>query len=126
MTKIEGSGSESGSISQRHGSPDPDPPHNVMDPQHWYLGSVAEPEYSMMSCLYFLKMRCFSSSESIRWGDIPAARHRSYRQYVQSFRFFRYTGHRPCSEQTNQWIFQVKFSEKFSSQKAKNCETIGA
>jgi hypothetical protein len=38
MTKIEGSGSESGSISQRHGSADPDqdpdPPQNVMDPQH--------------------------------------------------------------------------------------------
>jgi hypothetical protein len=34
MTKIEGSGS--GSISQRHGSADPDldPPQNVMDPQH--------------------------------------------------------------------------------------------
>jgi hypothetical protein len=33
MTKIAGSGS----ISQRHGSadPDPDPPQNVMDPQHW-------------------------------------------------------------------------------------------
>ncbi len=31
--KIEGSGS----ISQRHGSadPDPDPPQNVMDPEHW-------------------------------------------------------------------------------------------
>jgi hypothetical protein len=38
MTKIAGSGSESGSgsISQRHGSayPDPDPHQNVMDPQH--------------------------------------------------------------------------------------------
>jgi hypothetical protein len=42
MTKITGSGSESGSrsISQRHGSadpdpgPDPDPHQNVMDPQH--------------------------------------------------------------------------------------------
>jgi hypothetical protein len=35
MTKIAGTGS--GSISQRHGSadPDPDPPQNVMDPQHW-------------------------------------------------------------------------------------------
>jgi hypothetical protein len=34
MTKIAGSGSES--IRQRHGSadPDPDPPQNVMDPQH--------------------------------------------------------------------------------------------
>jgi hypothetical protein len=33
MTKIAGSGS----ISKRHGSadPDPDPPQNVMDPQHW-------------------------------------------------------------------------------------------
>jgi hypothetical protein len=33
MTKIEGSGS----VSQRHGSadPDPDPPQNDMDPQHW-------------------------------------------------------------------------------------------
>ena len=30
MTKIAGSGF----ISQRHGSPDPDPPQNVMDPQH--------------------------------------------------------------------------------------------
>ncbi len=34
MAKI--AGSEYGSISQRHGSadPDPDPPQNVMDPQH--------------------------------------------------------------------------------------------
>ena len=34
MTKIAGSGS----VSQRHGSadPDPDPPQNVMDPQHWF------------------------------------------------------------------------------------------
>jgi hypothetical protein len=34
MTKIAGSGS----ISQRHGSsdPDPDPPQNVMDPQHYH------------------------------------------------------------------------------------------
>jgi hypothetical protein len=32
MMKIAGSGSES--ISQRHGSADPDPPQNVMDPQH--------------------------------------------------------------------------------------------
>jgi hypothetical protein len=37
MTKIAGSGSESGSISQKHGSedPDPDPPQNVMDREHW-------------------------------------------------------------------------------------------
>jgi hypothetical protein len=31
MTKIAGSGS----ISQRHGSADPEPLQNVMDPQHW-------------------------------------------------------------------------------------------
>jgi hypothetical protein len=41
MTKIAGSGSESGSISQRHGSADPDPHQNVMDPeqcfQEYYL-----------------------------------------------------------------------------------------
>ncbi len=37
MKKIAGSGSTSGSISQKHGSTDPDPkPHqNVMDPKHW-------------------------------------------------------------------------------------------
>jgi hypothetical protein len=38
MTKIAGSGygtgSETGSISQRHGSADPDPHQNVMDPEH--------------------------------------------------------------------------------------------
>jgi hypothetical protein len=32
--KMEGSGSASGSISQRHGSVDPDRHQNVMDPQH--------------------------------------------------------------------------------------------
>jgi hypothetical protein len=32
MTKIAGSGS--GSISQRHGSADPDPHQNLMDPEH--------------------------------------------------------------------------------------------
>ncbi len=34
MTKKAGSGSESGSISQKHGSedPDPDPPQNVINP----------------------------------------------------------------------------------------------
>jgi hypothetical protein len=40
MMKIEGSAS--GSISQRHGSadPDPDPHQNVMDPQHWTKGAL--------------------------------------------------------------------------------------
>ncbi len=38
MTKIAGSGSESGSGStrQRHGSADPDPPQNFMDPEHCF------------------------------------------------------------------------------------------
>jgi hypothetical protein len=33
---------ESGSISQRHGSADPDldPPQNVMDPQHCFLDDI--------------------------------------------------------------------------------------
>ncbi len=37
MIKITGSGS--GFISQKHGSadPDPDPPKNVMDPEHWLV-----------------------------------------------------------------------------------------
>ena len=40
MTKKAGSGSKSGSISQRHGSADldPDPPQNVLDPQHCTVG----------------------------------------------------------------------------------------
>jgi hypothetical protein len=38
MTKI--SGSES--FSQRHGSADPDPPRNVMDPEHWFLDMVCQ------------------------------------------------------------------------------------
>jgi hypothetical protein len=44
MTKIAGSGSESGSISQRYGSvdPDPDPHQNVMDPEHMALNIVKE------------------------------------------------------------------------------------
>jgi hypothetical protein len=39
MTEIVGSGARSGavSISQRHGSVDPDPHQNVTDPQHWLL-----------------------------------------------------------------------------------------
>jgi hypothetical protein len=42
MMKIEGSASESGSgsISQRHGSADPDPHQNFMDPQHWFAHLV--------------------------------------------------------------------------------------
>ncbi len=40
IMKIEGSGSASGSISQMHGSADPDPHQNVMDPQHCWQLSV--------------------------------------------------------------------------------------
>jgi len=37
MTKIAGYGSESGSVSQMHGSPYPDPYQKVMDPQYWFV-----------------------------------------------------------------------------------------
>jgi hypothetical protein len=53
MTKIAGSGSESGSISQRHGSGDPYPdtvPHqNVMDPEHWQEIKRKAREKTLMS-----------------------------------------------------------------------------
>ncbi len=39
-----GSESGSGSIIQMHGSADPDPPQNVMDPQHWRKGGVKTTE----------------------------------------------------------------------------------
>ncbi len=53
MTKIAGSGgSESGSISQRHGSPDPDPPQNVMDPQNWCKVNWRSAEF-LKVCLLF-------------------------------------------------------------------------
>ena len=38
MTKIAGFGSASGFISQRHGSADPDPHQNVMDPEPAIFG----------------------------------------------------------------------------------------
>ncbi len=69
MMKIEGS--ESGSISQRHGSADPEPdlnPHqSVMDPQHWlkawqfvvgYLG----PWLTSLACSYLCNCVFFRSS----------------------------------------------------------------
>jgi hypothetical protein len=40
MTKIAGAGSASGSINQRHESPDPDPHQNVMEPDHWFFVSM--------------------------------------------------------------------------------------
>jgi hypothetical protein len=45
MMKIEGSASGSGSISQRHGSADPDPHQNVMDPQHWSYFYISDSRY---------------------------------------------------------------------------------
>jgi hypothetical protein len=62
MTKIAGSGSEYGSISQRHGSADPDPHQNAMDPEHClkvlsrYIGtSVSDPNphSSALVCFEF-------------------------------------------------------------------------
>jgi hypothetical protein len=56
MTKIAGSGSESESISQKHGSagPDPDPYQNVMDPQHWSaaLDAMRYQYLSRKKCVY--------------------------------------------------------------------------
>jgi hypothetical protein len=66
MTKIAGSGSASGSISQRYGSadpdPDPDPPQNVMDPQHWLLASL--PPLFLLT-LFLLPL--LTSLESLLW-----------------------------------------------------------
>jgi hypothetical protein len=73
MMKIE----ESGSISQMHGSadPDPDPQQNVMDPQHWlvhhsrHLGTfwsaVPSASFTTVSTLssdYDLLRKSYSSS----------------------------------------------------------------
>ncbi len=53
MTKI--SGSESGSISHRHGSPDPDPHQNVMHPEHChYQRSISLSSFLMI--LYLLPL----------------------------------------------------------------------
>ncbi len=51
MTKIDPG---SGSISQRHGSADPDPPQNVMDPQHWFKQSLvpSHPPSPRIVCVY--------------------------------------------------------------------------
>jgi hypothetical protein len=56
MTKIAGSGS----ISQRHGSADPDPypPQNVMDPQHWFNRLKTEDIASLVGILLFSIQLC--------------------------------------------------------------------
>ncbi len=48
--KIEGSGS----ISQRHGSadPDPDPHQNVMDPQHYFTGTIVLPKVKVIDTAF--------------------------------------------------------------------------
>ncbi len=74
MTKIVGSGSASGSVSQRYGSADPDTYKYFMDPQHWIQQCrlVCEKSLSLvgfgMSCLLSLRgwmvwfgMSCFLS-----------------------------------------------------------------
>jgi hypothetical protein len=70
-TKIAGSGSDfgSGSICQRHGSADPDPHQNVMDPQHWkninFIGDHSQnaskyrtvvPTGTVLTCYFFPHM----------------------------------------------------------------------
>jgi hypothetical protein len=54
MTKIEGSGSASGSISQRDGYPDPH--QNVIDPEHWLAGIHAIVAFASccVTIFYFL------------------------------------------------------------------------
>jgi hypothetical protein len=58
MTKIAGSESGSGSIGQRHGSADPDPPYNVMDPQHCFISNnrhlLLHIQRIFFGCFYFL------------------------------------------------------------------------
>jgi hypothetical protein len=55
VTKIAGSasGSESGSISQRHGSADPNPHQNCMDPEHCFqIACTLYCLYTVLVCKY--------------------------------------------------------------------------
>ncbi len=62
MTKIAGSGS----FSQRHGSADPDPHQNAMDPQHWYLGSTLTSRVLVrLDSLRYCWMSLTTSADSI-------------------------------------------------------------
>ncbi len=60
MTKIAGSasGSEFGSISQRHGSADPDPNKNVMDPEHWKRNYFCKYVFRRLSLLLCQGLVC--------------------------------------------------------------------
>jgi hypothetical protein len=70
MMKREGSGSESGSISQRHGSPDldPDPHQNVMDLHHWFFPKIQNivfwqkvfGEFTLMNKMLYLVVSYYS------------------------------------------------------------------
>jgi hypothetical protein len=56
MMKVEGSGSASGSgsgsIIQRHGSADPDPHQNVMDPQHCFTVTIVLPKVKVVNTAF--------------------------------------------------------------------------
>jgi hypothetical protein len=77
MTKKAGSGSESGSNSQRHGSADPDPPQNVMDPQHWKKQTVipaSEPIVSHAECVFLSGFRGGCAAQgNVSWIRIQSA-----------------------------------------------------
>ncbi len=62
MTKIAGSGS--GSISQRHGSADPDPHQNVMDPQH--CSKHKEPVSKPMCSKFQNNWRCCLAENNLK------------------------------------------------------------
>jgi hypothetical protein len=73
MTKIAGSGS--GSISQRHGYPDPDPHQNVMDPEHCVQGmKTFGIDLKVASKFFSQKFACSSSvtgdDEIVIQGDV--------------------------------------------------------
>jgi hypothetical protein len=71
MTKTAGSGSES--IWRRHGSADPDPHQNVMDPQHCCLESSRSVLLPLLLAAFPLSLRLSgSSSHSHAGADDPA------------------------------------------------------
>jgi hypothetical protein len=85
VTKIAGSGSESGSTSQRHGSadPDPDPPQNFMDPEHcekplktlcsgqiYKKNKKKQNQKNPLGCFFvFFLNRVFSNPDTREWTD---------------------------------------------------------
>ncbi len=84
MTKIagsaSGSGSESGSICQRHGSGDPDPdPHlNVMDPQHsfWFIAGSGARTLVIIYCFLGLWWRgCGARNWCPDWAALVSQAH---------------------------------------------------